>query len=136
MQVFGRKTLSIFYMCICVYLKRIVVSCMVWCFAFLKSPTNTHPCFAVCIFTVECMTLRDAAVVLFSQVVPLSQRSGVLEWCSRTTPIGEFLVNVKEGAHKRYRPKDYSSCHCQKMMMVSHNNYESNRIASSFFTGG
>ncbi|XP_009997696.1 PREDICTED: serine-protein kinase ATM [Chaetura pelagica] len=51
------------------------------------------------------------------KVVPLSQRSGVLEWCSGTTPIGEFLVNVEEGAHKRYRPKDYSSLQCQKIMM-------------------
>ncbi|XP_071591031.1 serine-protein kinase ATM-like isoform X2 [Heliangelus exortis] len=51
------------------------------------------------------------------KVVPLTQRSGVLEWCSGTTPIGEFLVNVEEGAHKRYRPKDYSSYQCQKIMM-------------------
>ncbi|XP_065687565.2 serine-protein kinase ATM [Patagioenas fasciata] len=51
------------------------------------------------------------------KVVPLSQRSGVLEWCSGTTPIGEFLVNMEEGAHKRYRPKDYSSYQCQKIMM-------------------
>ncbi|XP_075347105.1 serine-protein kinase ATM [Mycteria americana] len=51
------------------------------------------------------------------KVVPLSQRSGVLEWCSGTTPIGEFLVNAEEGAHKRYRPKDYSNCQCQKIMM-------------------
>ncbi|XP_049679641.1 serine-protein kinase ATM isoform X3 [Accipiter gentilis] len=51
------------------------------------------------------------------KVVPLSQRSGVLEWCSGTTPIGEFLVNANEGAHKRYRPKDYSSYQCQEIMM-------------------
>ncbi|NXP10247.1 ATM kinase, partial [Thinocorus orbignyianus] len=51
------------------------------------------------------------------KVVPLSQRSGVLEWCSGTTPIGEFLVNAEEGAHKRYRPKDYSVYDCQKAMM-------------------
>ncbi|NWS93822.1 ATM kinase, partial [Mionectes macconnelli] len=51
------------------------------------------------------------------KVVPLSQRSGVLEWCSGTTPIGEFLVNVEEGAHKRYRPGDYSGYQCQKIMM-------------------
>ncbi|NXU56060.1 ATM kinase, partial [Turnix velox] len=51
------------------------------------------------------------------KVVPLSQRSGVLEWCSGTIPIGEFLVNVEEGAHKRYRPKDYPSYECHKTMM-------------------
>uniref|UniRef100_A0A8C3EEI8 non-specific serine/threonine protein kinase n=1 Tax=Corvus moneduloides TaxID=1196302 RepID=A0A8C3EEI8_CORMO len=50
------------------------------------------------------------------KVVPLSQRSGVLEWCSGTTPIGEFLVNAEEGAHKRYRPKDYSGYQCYKIM--------------------
>lgn len=69
-----------------------------------------------------CITLPHVAVVLFLQVVPLSQRSGVLEWCSGTTPIGEFLVNANEGAHKRYRPKDYSSYQCQEIMMVSQNN--------------
>ncbi|NWW78521.1 ATM kinase, partial [Climacteris rufus] len=51
------------------------------------------------------------------KVVPLSQRSGVLEWCSGTTPIGEFLVNPEEGAHKRYRPKDYSGYQCHKIML-------------------
>lgn len=53
------------------------------------------------------------------QVVPLSQRSGVLEWCTGTVPIGEFLVNNENGAHKRYRPEDLSALHCQKKMMVS-----------------
>ncbi|KAG8584718.1 hypothetical protein GDO81_004739 [Engystomops pustulosus] len=51
------------------------------------------------------------------KVVPLSQRSGVLEWCSGTVPIGEYLVNADDGAHKRYRPVDYSSLQCQKRMM-------------------
>ncbi|XP_042723039.1 serine-protein kinase ATM isoform X2 [Lagopus leucura] len=51
------------------------------------------------------------------KVVPLSQRSGVLEWCTGTTPIGEFLVNADKGAHKRYRPHDYSGLQCQKIMM-------------------
>ena len=52
-------------------------------------------------------------------MVPLSQRSGVLEWCTGTVPIGEFLVNNDSGAHKRYRPKDISAYQCQKKMMVS-----------------
>lgn len=52
-------------------------------------------------------------------MVPLSQRSGVLEWCTGTVPIGEFLVNNENGAHKRYRPKDFSANYCQKKMMVS-----------------
>ncbi|XP_056417620.1 serine-protein kinase ATM [Hyla sarda] len=51
------------------------------------------------------------------KVVPLSQRSGVLEWCSGTVPIGEYLVNGDDGAHKRYRPGDYSSLQCQKKLL-------------------
>ncbi|XP_069496513.1 serine-protein kinase ATM isoform X1 [Ambystoma mexicanum] len=51
------------------------------------------------------------------KVVPLSQRSGVLEWCTGTVPIGEYLVNADNGAHKRYRPNDMSSLQCQKKMM-------------------
>ncbi|XP_029458325.1 serine-protein kinase ATM [Rhinatrema bivittatum] len=50
------------------------------------------------------------------KVIPLSQRSGVLEWCTGTLPIGEYLVNSEDGAHKRYRPNDYSSFQCQKKM--------------------
>ncbi|XP_011366455.1 serine-protein kinase ATM isoform X2 [Pteropus vampyrus] len=59
------------------------------------------------------------------KVVPLSQRSGVLEWCTGTVPIGEFLVNNENGAHKRYRPKDFSAYQCQKKMMdVQKKSYE------------
>ncbi|XP_069747371.1 serine-protein kinase ATM isoform X3 [Narcine bancroftii] len=50
------------------------------------------------------------------KVIPLSQRSGVLEWCTGTMPIGEYLVNLNEGAHKRYRPRDWSSQECRKKM--------------------
>ncbi|XP_062830674.1 serine-protein kinase ATM isoform X1 [Anolis carolinensis] len=51
------------------------------------------------------------------KVVPLSQRSGVLEWCSGTIPLGDFLVNTDRSAHKRYRPKDYSNLDCQSKMV-------------------
>ncbi len=52
------------------------------------------------------------------QVVPFSQRSGVLEWCSGTVPIGEFLVDPQKGAHKRFRPQDWPNMSCRKKMMV------------------
>ncbi|XP_047662626.1 serine-protein kinase ATM isoform X3 [Tachysurus fulvidraco] len=51
------------------------------------------------------------------KVVPFSQRSGVLEWCSGTVPIGEFLVDPQKGAHKRFRPQDWSSMNCRRKMM-------------------
>ncbi|XP_030599575.1 serine-protein kinase ATM-like [Archocentrus centrarchus] len=51
------------------------------------------------------------------KVVPFSQRSGVLEWCSGTVPIGEFLVDPIKGAHKRFRPQDPTNLACRKEMM-------------------
>ncbi|CAN9511502.1 unnamed protein product [Ophioblennius macclurei] len=51
------------------------------------------------------------------KVVPFSQCSGVLEWCSGTVPIGEFLVNPNRGAHKRFRPQDPPNLACRKQMM-------------------
>ncbi|KAJ8400321.1 hypothetical protein AAFF_G00397040 [Aldrovandia affinis] len=51
------------------------------------------------------------------KVVPFSQRSGVLEWCTGTTPLGEFLVDPQKGAHKRFRPTDWTSLACRKKML-------------------
>ncbi|XP_073095404.1 serine-protein kinase ATM isoform X2 [Manis javanica] len=62
-------------------------------------------------------TRKRELTICTYKVVPLSQRSGVLEWCTGTVPIGEFLVNNENGAHKRYRPKDFSAFQCQKKMM-------------------
>ncbi|CAN0220698.1 unnamed protein product [Lampetra fluviatilis] len=50
------------------------------------------------------------------KVVPLSQRSGVLEWCVGTVPIGDYLVHKDTGAHTKYRPNDWPSMHCRKFM--------------------
>ncbi|KAK7494518.1 hypothetical protein BaRGS_00014171, partial [Batillaria attramentaria] len=59
------------------------------------------------------------------KVVPLSQRSGLLEWCEGTQPIGEYLVgnpgNKGSGAHARYRPKDWGYLDCRKRMMSVQN---------------
>ncbi|XP_053449896.1 serine-protein kinase ATM isoform X2 [Nycticebus coucang] len=62
-------------------------------------------------------TRKRKLTICTYKVVPLSQRSGVLEWCTGTVPIGEFLVNNEDGAHKRYRPQDFSAYQCQKKMM-------------------
>ena len=44
------------------------------------------------------------------QVQPLSQRSGLVEWCENTMPIGLYLVGRgREGAHAKYRPRDTKS---------------------------
>jgi ataxia telangiectasia mutated family protein len=55
------------------------------------------------------------------KVVPLSQRSGIVEWCEGTTPLGEYLVGPPgkpfQGAHSRYRPRDWGSLDCRKKLM-------------------
>ena len=57
-----------------------------------------------------------------SQVIPLSQRSGIVEWCEETRPLGEYLIGPPQspyqGAHYRYRPSDSSSMECRKKLVV------------------
>ncbi|CAH1798625.1 unnamed protein product, partial [Owenia fusiformis] len=49
------------------------------------------------------------------KVVPLSQRSGILEWCEGTMPIGEYLIGTN-GAHPRYRAQDWPALKCRKTL--------------------
>ncbi|XP_055549557.1 serine/threonine-protein kinase ATM [Wyeomyia smithii] len=44
------------------------------------------------------------------KVVPLSQQSGILEWCLDTIPFGSWLVP----AHERYRPDDLTPIEARK----------------------
>ena len=55
------------------------------------------------------------------KVVPLSQLSGVLEWCAGTQPIGQFLMRDKPSAHERYRPNDFTHLKCRKMLDLKTN---------------
>lgn len=45
------------------------------------------------------------------KVVPLTQRSGVLEWCDNTVPITTTLIGNSNavGLHKRYYPRDLTA---------------------------
>lgn len=52
------------------------------------------------------------------KVIPLSQRSGLLEWCEGTQPLGEYLVGKDKGAHQRYYPKDWSAMECRRKLVV------------------
>lgn len=62
-------------------------------------------------------------IFLFIQVIPLSQCSGIVEWCEGTIPIAEYLVGTASdpttGAHARYRPKDWTSMACRNKFAVS-----------------
>uniref|UniRef100_A0A182QR64 Serine/threonine-protein kinase ATM n=1 Tax=Anopheles farauti TaxID=69004 RepID=A0A182QR64_9DIPT len=47
------------------------------------------------------------------KVVPLSQQSGILEWCNHTTPIGMWLL----AGHAKYRPQDMEPTAARKAFM-------------------
>ncbi|XP_062510724.1 serine-protein kinase ATM-like isoform X2 [Corticium candelabrum] len=51
------------------------------------------------------------------KVIPLSQRSGVVEWCEGTVPLGIYLVGEgtdnSKGAHRKYEPNDWTSHKCR-----------------------
>lgn len=65
-------------------------------------------------------TNRDNLNIRTYKVTPLSQRSGILEWCLNTCPLSEYLIgNVKvQGAHKRFRPMDMTPTQCREAMTV------------------
>ena len=50
------------------------------------------------------------------KVVPLSQRSGLIEWCVDTQPLAEYLADSRGGAHVRYRPGDMTPAEARRAM--------------------
>jgi ataxia telangiectasia mutated family protein len=56
---------------------------------------------------------RDLSIRNY-RVVPLSARSGVLEWISNTIPVGEYLLY----AHKKYNPKDMDVIKARSLMLA------------------
>ncbi|KAL1483629.1 hypothetical protein MTO96_050208 [Rhipicephalus appendiculatus] len=53
------------------------------------------------------------------KVVPLSRRSGLVQWCEGTQPFSEFLLTPQTGAHQRYQPHDWTAATCRAAMQVS-----------------
>jgi len=56
------------------------------------------------------------------KVMPLSQRSGIIEWCENTQPIGLYLVGEKgrcSGAHQRFRSQDILPALARQTLQVS-----------------
>lgn len=68
---------------------------------------------------VQVRNISQSCVATY-KIIPLSQKSGVLEWCKDTIPIGTFLADPKNGAHKRYRLQDFSTAECRKRLSRSH----------------
>lgn len=68
-------------------------------------------------------TRRRGLHVRRYRVVPLTRRSGLLEWVTNTKTLGDYLVGktvrgvcLQMGAHKRYRPRDWEATDCRKKM--------------------
>ena len=64
--------------------------------------------------------MKCLCMLVGSKVVPLSQRSGILEWCEGTVPMGEYLIGG-DGAHPRYRPNDWKAIDCRRAMSIRQN---------------
>lgn len=62
------------------------------------------------------VTKKDRLIIRTYAVIPLSQKSGILEWCTNTLTLGEYLIGPKSnaGAHQRYRPQDTPPHLCRK----------------------
>lgn len=68
---------------------------------------------------VEPMTKARRLHIRTYKVIPLSQRTGLIEWVENTQTFGDYLVGGNGGAHVRYRPNDYKPMECRRLMMVS-----------------
>ena len=51
----------------------------------------------------------------------MSQRSGLLEWCEGTVPMGDYLIAPGRGAHEKYRPQDLRAKDCRGALNVRTN---------------
>uniref|UniRef100_A0A146KLL5 Serine/threonine-protein kinase ATM n=2 Tax=Lygus hesperus TaxID=30085 RepID=A0A146KLL5_LYGHE len=61
-------------------------------------------------------TAKRRLLIRTYKVIPVSQKSGVIEWVANTQPIGDYLVGDK-GAHVRYRPQDISPLIARKKLV-------------------
>ncbi|ODN04229.1 Serine-protein kinase ATM [Orchesella cincta] len=59
------------------------------------------------------------------KVIPLSQRTGLIEWVENTQTLGDYLVGPttepESGAHPRYRPNDYKPIQCRHLLLEARN---------------
>ncbi|XP_076632451.1 serine/threonine-protein kinase tefu isoform X1 [Colletes latitarsis] len=63
-------------------------------------------------------TKRRKLMIRTYKVVPLTQRSGILEWCDNTIPIMTILTGSNSvcGLQKKYYPKDYTASYCKEKL--------------------
>ncbi|UJR28997.1 hypothetical protein I4U23_010215 [Adineta vaga] len=59
------------------------------------------------------LTCHQSMNIRTYKVVPLTQKSGVLEWCEGTITFGDYLTKP-DGAHQRYHPDDWTAMDCRR----------------------
>ncbi|KAJ8917850.1 hypothetical protein NQ315_010763 [Exocentrus adspersus] len=66
------------------------------------------------------------------KIVPLSMRSGILEWVDNSMRIGDYLVGTNKmvGAHQMYRPGDKSSSSCRQLIKTVATKSSEERLAT------
>ncbi|CAK1549906.1 unnamed protein product [Leptosia nina] len=75
------------------------------------------------------VTYHNKLLIRTYKVVPMSRRSGVLEWCAGTMPLGTYLVH----AHTRYRPQDITPSVARNKMKECHEHRRSNKHKLAVF---
>ncbi|KAF6212973.1 hypothetical protein GE061_010686 [Apolygus lucorum] len=61
-------------------------------------------------------TSKRRLLIRTYKVIPVSQKSGVIEWAANTQPIGDYLAGDR-GAHVKYRPQDLSPAEARKKIV-------------------
>lgn len=64
-------------------------------------------------------TRKENLLVRTYIIVPLSKRSGILEWCSNTIPLAEYLAG-QNNVHQRYHPEDDTPQMCRRKLRDAH----------------
>ncbi|CAG4944828.1 unnamed protein product [Colias eurytheme] len=75
------------------------------------------------------VTYHNKLLIRTYKVVAMSRRSGVLEWCEGTMPLGSYLMQ----AHKQYRPQDIHPNIARNKMKECHENRRSNKHKLAVF---
>ncbi|XP_023934790.2 serine-protein kinase ATM [Bicyclus anynana] len=77
------------------------------------------------------ITYRNKLLIRTYKVVPMSRRSGVLEWCEGTMPIGVYLGT----AHPKYRPQDMTPSTARAKLRECHESKRPTKRKLDVFNG-
>ncbi|XP_070394356.1 serine-protein kinase ATM isoform X4 [Dermacentor albipictus] len=77
---------------------------------------------------ITCVSHDGSKYKQLVKVVPLSRRSGLVQWCEGTQPFSEFLLTPHTGAHQRYQPHDWTPVACRNAMQEVHKGAPEERL--------